>query len=283
MADLAAMLAQALGLREEEQDPQQRRNLFGRPTIDPQVTAQLGRDFGGDAFGQMGRDFRAGFNNAAVSARQALPRRTINALSNLGIPGWQGMAQQRSMTDATQAGLQAPGQISPMAGVRVPQEQPLADAPLWQGPNRQLGATWEPPAPYESTETVDPEPWRQVLDPERPAGFRPRLQVNAVTGEAMPLPQSRASTDGYLAPGSPGRRGAEPPSAPAPSREQMELMEDSAWRLALQRAREQMGPDPTDLREEARRELDRYSGAADWDRRRFEYRRAYSAPVSRRR
>lgn len=271
MADFLTMLARALGQQEEppQQQPQPRRPMF-----DPRVTAQLGRDFSGDAFGQMGRDFRAGFDNAAINARQALPRRTIGALSNLGVPGWQGMAQQRSMTDATQAGLQAPGQIAPAAGTRLPQERPPADAPLWQGPNRQLGPTWTPPAPYEPTERVDGEPWRQVLDPERQVGVRPRLQVNAITGEAVPLARSRAETDGYLAPGSPGRRGAEPPSRPPPSPEQLALMEDSAWRAALQRARAQAGPDPTGLRAAAERDLAPYRDAADWNQRRFEYQRA---------
>lgn len=244
MADLRTMLAQILGQQEE---PQPNRG----PMIDPAVTAQLSRDFGGDAFGQMGRDFRAGFDRMAINARQNLPQRTVSALSG-ALPGWEGLAQQRSMADATQAGLQAPGQFPPTgAGVRVPQERPPASAPRWQGPNRQLGATWEPPAPYTPTEQVDPEPWRQVLDFERPVGTRPRLQVNAITGEATPLPRSRAETDGYLPPGEPGRRGAAPASAPAPSREQMELMEDSAWRSALQRARGQIaseGDDPTGLR-----------------------------------
>lgn len=122
MADFSTMLAQIFGQQEEEQNQPQRprRGLFGA-TINPQVTAQLGRDFGGDAFGQMGRDFRAGFDRTATGLRQGLPRAVINAMDQSGVPGWSGIAQARSQADATAAGLQAPGQMPQMPGTPLSQ------------------------------------------------------------------------------------------------------------------------------------------------------------------
>lgn len=119
MGDLPDWLQAMRGRREEPQR---------RPIVDPQVTARLRRDFGGDAFGQMGRDFRSGFDQMAVNARQGLPRRAVTALSNSGIPGWSGLGRARSEADGIAAGLHAPAQI-PNNSNRVS----LADALMGAG------------------------------------------------------------------------------------------------------------------------------------------------------
>lgn len=160
MADLQTIIARMMG--QEEGQPQQRRNLFGRPTIDPNVTAQIGRDFGGDAFGQMGRDFRTGFNNAAANVRQSLPRGVLRGLSNSGVPGWEGLLRERGAADAMQAGLQPPAHNPPPSGSPL---QMLALPPEAMAPDQ-----------------FDQEPWRQSRQVAETPLYRP-----LAVGEAAPM------------------------------------------------------------------------------------------------
>lgn len=178
MGDLPDWLQAMRGRREEPQR---------RPIVDPQVTARLRRDFGGDAFGQMGRDFRSGFDQMAVNARQGLPRRAVTALSNSGIPGWQGLARQRSMTDAVQAGLAAPQQVPQQRGVSL--SEVLAggsadDVPAPPMPALPPRGFAPPEAPAVSPYEMENEAFRRALERARgsmrgnpdPTGLRAAAQ-----------------------------------------------------------------------------------------------------------
>lgn len=114
MGDLPDWLQAMRGRREEPQR---------RPIVDPQVTARLRRDFGGDAAGQVGRDFRAGFNNAAANTRQALPRGLLRALSSSGIPGLDAPApvtpDQRNVVSLADA-LMGAGEADPAPAPSAP-------------------------------------------------------------------------------------------------------------------------------------------------------------------
>jgi len=54
--------------------------------------------------------FQSGFDNTAIRARQRLPTGVVNALSQSGIPGWQGLRTARNQQDAADFGLEAPTQ-----------------------------------------------------------------------------------------------------------------------------------------------------------------------------
>lgn len=130
MADLQTIIARMMG-QEPEQGQQPRRGLFGA-TFDPQTSARLRGDFGGQAGAQIGRDFRLGFDTAAANVRQALPDSILGALSNSGIPGWQGL--QRAQATARAAGMDAPGEIPlPQGtglGAVMSQPKPLGPPPM---------------------------------------------------------------------------------------------------------------------------------------------------------
>lgn len=118
MADRGLLARLLAGGEEEDVPPRHHRGLFGA-RIDPRVSARLAGDFSTGAsqgLQQASQDFQGGFGGMAAQTRQALPYSTVNALDQSGVPGWHGMAQQRSQMSAQQAGLSAPVPISP-AGV----------------------------------------------------------------------------------------------------------------------------------------------------------------------
>ena len=253
MGDLPDWLQAMRGRREEPQR---------RPIVDPQVTARLRRDFGGDAFGQMGRDFRSGFNSAAENVRQTLPRGMIGALADTGIPGWQGLRRARSDADVRGLGLDAP---SPDPAVDVagavslpqerPQERPPANAPRWLGPNRQLGATWEPPTSLTGRRPNGPA-WTQQsqeaaatgrfrplpLGEEAPQrGLAPPRATEMLTPEYLARRGLNYSFEGRYLGGDRAARSSwqqvpQPPASAYRRIEQEDSIEDQAWRSAQARA-----------------------------------------------
>lgn len=137
MADLQTIIARMMG-QEQEQNQQPRRGLFGA-TFDPQTSARIRGDFGGGAGAQLGRDFRAGFDSAAANVRQALSHDVLGALSNSGIPGWEGL--QRAQATANAVGMDAPGAIPTTNGVALGS---VIDQP------KPLGPQTPPPRPMQS-------------------------------------------------------------------------------------------------------------------------------------
>ncbi len=59
--------------------------------------------------------FQGRFDGLARDTRQRLPRRVVGALSNSGIPGWEGMSRERYAQDASDYGLEAPT-TAPVSG-----------------------------------------------------------------------------------------------------------------------------------------------------------------------
>lgn len=116
MADLQTIIARMMGQEREQNQQPRRRGLFGA-TVDPQTSARIRGDFGGGAGAQLGRDFRQGFNSAAANMRQALPSGVLGALSDSGIPGWEGL--QRAQATANAGGMDAPGAIPAANGMAL--------------------------------------------------------------------------------------------------------------------------------------------------------------------
>jgi hypothetical protein len=79
------------------------------------------------------QDFQSGFDGAARNARQSAPVYVLNAMSRSGIPGWQGMARERSAEDSRQLGLEAPGPVPMNDALRIALRDTIAPPADTQG------------------------------------------------------------------------------------------------------------------------------------------------------
>lgn len=129
------------------------------------------------------RDFQGAFDGAARRTRQALPPSVIRAMSESGIPGWEGISRARNVQDASDLGLVAPSQAPVSNALRAS----IGDVVVTPG-YASDGAPMQAP----TTSTAR----RGVAPPSAPPGPSQTQQENQAFREALLAARAAIRTEG---------------------------------------------------------------------------------------